>query len=146
MKNILLSLDEKLHDDIKKIVGNGSVNKFIREAAQERLKGEKNGARKLDKEWNSIYENTKEERFVELRNDNVRLQNSINLVFEELSKQNEALLLIMRRTCIVANLTGEMSEQVLPNKNGRAIAKNAVEQAESDSKKISLTLKENYDE
>ena len=146
MKLIRAYIDEKTHQNLFEQIPKGNISNFIREAIQEKLKGEKSGARKLDKEWNSIYENTKEERFAELRNDNVGLQNSINLVFEELAKQNAALLLIIRRACIVANLTGEMSEQILPNKNGRSIAKSAVAQAESDSKKINLTLKETYDE
>lgn len=148
MKRTTLRIDDAKHKSLVELAeaNHMSINDYLILLINEKIKNEKSKGRKLDNEWKSIYENTKEERFVELKNGNVGLQNSINLVFEELTKQNEALLSIIRRGCIIANLTGEMSEQILPLKNGRSIVQNAIAHAEKEAKKFSLTLRENYDD
>jgi hypothetical protein len=95
MKRTTLRIDDAKHQSLVKLANDNhmSINDYLILLIDEKIKNEKSKGRKLDNEWKSIYENTKAEKFAELRNDNVRLQNSINLVFQELAKLKEVLLL-----------------------------------------------------
>ena len=94
-------IEKELHEEIRSKSGDAGMSEFIRKAIRRELKlldGESNELTKMVKQVENLNTKTTEQKVSDLE---IKLQ----IIYEEIQRQNEVLALIHRRSTFAANFS-----------------------------------------